>query len=128
TPHPPPTPGGWRCRRKGCSPSSGISAPNLRHASQLQLRHTHLHSPQNRTATVRERTERTSSQAPESAGAPMPLANTHILRPEGAKGCSHGWSEAAPAAERNPWNLRSLNTCPEGAEEHSAPTHGPEQR
>src|SRR5690606_12345325 len=57
----------------------------------------------NRTATVRERTERTSSQAPESSGAPMPLANTHILRPEGAAGCSHGWSEAAPAAERNPW-------------------------
>src|SRR5690606_16355776 len=69
----------------------------------------------NRTATVRERTERTSSQAPESSGAPTPRANTHILRPEGAAGCSHGCSVAAPAAERNPWITSARSTpAPKG--------------
>src|SRR5690606_16775387 len=103
--------------------------PNLRHASQLQPRHTHLHSPQNRTATVRERTERTSSQAPESSGAPTPRANTHIFRPEGAKGRSHAVERGRTRGRAEPVDhVRSFNACPEGAEEHSTPTHGPEQR
>src|SRR5690606_28609966 len=42
-------------------------------------------------------------------------ANTHILRPEGAAGCSHGCSEAATAAERNPWITSVLSSpAPKG--------------